>query len=175
MWHVTCDTWYVTHGGEWAFPQNFSSLALTVWDRQYLEDSERITQWITEVFVEQPRLHPVCWKCGSKETMWKRRKNIIIFDLVFTSFSSSSWEGGPNFVFLICSLLWQWLLFRLAKSKPSCLFISSIYCGGAVLNSFFYTVKFIFLCHSVNAPCLNSITCNWFPPQNIISDSVVSK
>ena len=28
-WHVTCDTW---HGVVWIFSQNFSCLALTVWD-----------------------------------------------------------------------------------------------------------------------------------------------
>ena len=31
-WHVTCNTWHVTYGGQWTFSQNFSSLALTVWE-----------------------------------------------------------------------------------------------------------------------------------------------
>ena len=31
----------MTHGGGWTFSQNVSSSALTVWDRQCLEDSER--------------------------------------------------------------------------------------------------------------------------------------
>ena len=39
-WHVTRYMWHVTHGGGWTFSQNFSSPALTVWDRQCLEDSE---------------------------------------------------------------------------------------------------------------------------------------
>ena len=39
-WHLTCDTWHMTHGGGWTFSHNFSSPALTVWDRQCLEDSE---------------------------------------------------------------------------------------------------------------------------------------
>ena len=41
MWHVTCDRWNVIHGGGWTFSQNLSSLALTVWDRQCLQDSEQ--------------------------------------------------------------------------------------------------------------------------------------
>ena len=40
-WQVTCDTGHMTHGGRWIFSQNFSSPALTVWDWQFLEDSER--------------------------------------------------------------------------------------------------------------------------------------
>ena len=35
MWHVTHDMWHVTHGGGCAFSQNFSFLALTVWERQH--------------------------------------------------------------------------------------------------------------------------------------------
>ena len=47
MWHVTRDTWHmkrdtwnVTCLGRWTFPQNFSSLALTVCDLWYNEDLE---------------------------------------------------------------------------------------------------------------------------------------
>ena len=40
MWRVTCDMWYVTDGGAWTFTQNFSSLALTVWDLWCLRDCE---------------------------------------------------------------------------------------------------------------------------------------
>ena len=63
-WHMTCDTWPVTHGGEWTYSQHFSSQALTVWDWQCLGDSElkdhRLSQWMTKVFIKQPRLHRVC-------------------------------------------------------------------------------------------------------------------
>ena len=38
MWHVTCDTWNMTHIEGWTFSQNFSSLALPVWDLECLED-----------------------------------------------------------------------------------------------------------------------------------------
>ena len=40
-WHVTFDTWHMTHDGGWIFSQNVSSPALTVWDRQCLEDSKQ--------------------------------------------------------------------------------------------------------------------------------------
>ena len=36
-WHVTRDTWHMTHSVEWTFSQNFSSLALAVWDWQCFE------------------------------------------------------------------------------------------------------------------------------------------
>ena len=52
MWHVTHDMWHVTHGGGWTFSQNFSSLALTVWERQCFEDWEEkddlAPHWINE-------------------------------------------------------------------------------------------------------------------------------
>ena len=44
-WHVTCNTWHVTYGGQWTFSQNFSSLDLTVWDLwccEYLEEKDRL-------------------------------------------------------------------------------------------------------------------------------------
>ena len=47
---MTWYTWLATHGGGCTLSQNFSSLALTVWERQ--------CQWVTEVIVEQPRV----WK-----------------------------------------------------------------------------------------------------------------
>ena len=37
-WHVTRDTWHMTHSLGWTFSQNFSSLALPVWDWQCIED-----------------------------------------------------------------------------------------------------------------------------------------
>ena len=39
MWHVTCDMWHVTRGRRWTFPQNFSSLALTVWELEVTCDT----------------------------------------------------------------------------------------------------------------------------------------
>ena len=51
-WNVTCDMWHDSHGGGWTFSQNFSSPALTVWDRQCLEDFEQkddsMNEWINE-------------------------------------------------------------------------------------------------------------------------------
>ena len=67
-WHLTLDTWHVTLGGGWTFCQNFSSLALSVRAGKWFEDLEEkdpsvnqsVNQSVTEVFVEQPRLHRVC-------------------------------------------------------------------------------------------------------------------
>ena len=65
IWHVTCDMWHMMGGKHYL---NIS--ALTVWDRQRLEDSEQLNEWITKVFIEQPRSHWVCylwleWKEGA--------------------------------------------------------------------------------------------------------------
>ena len=65
MWHVTC-------GRGATLSQNFSSLAFAVWDGQCLEDLEKkdhwlthwLLEWITKVFLEQPRLHRVCYRYG---------------------------------------------------------------------------------------------------------------
>ena len=45
-WHVTCETWNVTHDGGWTFSQNFISPGLTVWDWQFFKDSEQKIQTI---------------------------------------------------------------------------------------------------------------------------------
>jgi hypothetical protein len=58
MWQLTGDMWYVTCGGGWPFSQNSSSLALTVWNRQFLEDistkDEFIKQIMMNMFVDSP-------------------------------------------------------------------------------------------------------------------------
>ena len=43
MWHVTCDIWHVTCDTRWGVNilSKWQLPALTVWDRQCLEDSER--------------------------------------------------------------------------------------------------------------------------------------
>ena len=71
MWHMTSDMGHMTHdmfGEGWTFSQNFSSLALSVCDLWYYEDmeekahwlNESMKEWITRLFIEQPRLHRVC-------------------------------------------------------------------------------------------------------------------
>ena len=55
----------MTHGGGLTFCQNFSSPALTVWDRQCCEHSEQkydqlnesMCELTTKAFEEQPCLH----------------------------------------------------------------------------------------------------------------------
>ena len=75
-WHVTCDTWHVTcdmwgmthdmwnvtHGGGWTFSQYFTSLALTVWEKECFDDweekNESIGQWMSDGGVcRTARLH----------------------------------------------------------------------------------------------------------------------
>ena len=48
-WHVTCNTGHVTHGWGWTFSQNFSFLALTVWDLWCSEDLEEKDYWINQL------------------------------------------------------------------------------------------------------------------------------
>ena len=62
--HMTPDTWHATHGGRWTFSENVRSLALTVWVWRCFENLEKKDESVyqliivmTEVFVEDPRLH----------------------------------------------------------------------------------------------------------------------
>ena len=54
MWHVTCDTEQVTHEkwqvwGRWTFSQNFSFIALTVWEWRCFEElRKRMIQLVNE-------------------------------------------------------------------------------------------------------------------------------
>ena len=50
MWHMTCDTWNVTYRGWWTLSQNFSSLALTVWELWFFEDIEEKDESVTYPF-----------------------------------------------------------------------------------------------------------------------------
>ena len=77
-WHVTRDMWHMTRFGGWTFSQNFSSLALTVCDLWYYEDLEEKddsnNQWMTRLFVGQPRLPSLsksCWPISLRLEHWK--------------------------------------------------------------------------------------------------------
>ena len=64
-WHLTPDTWHLTRDmRHLTFTQKFSFLALSVRAGKWFEDLEEkdpsVNQSVTEVFVEQPRLHRVC-------------------------------------------------------------------------------------------------------------------
>ena len=57
-WHVTRDKWHMTHdmwnvprGGGWAFSQNVSALALTVWETQCFEDISTKDHWVHQVIM----------------------------------------------------------------------------------------------------------------------------
>ena len=76
MWHVTCNTWHVTHdmwhmtrdmfGGvnilsKFQLPSSYGLWFMILWrsgGKGWL--SKSVNQWITRLFIEQPRLHRVC-------------------------------------------------------------------------------------------------------------------
>ena len=63
MWHVTCDTWHVTRdifGGvnilsKFQFPFVIYDI-MKIWRKRM---SYLMNEWITRLFIEQPRLHRV--------------------------------------------------------------------------------------------------------------------
>ena len=63
MWHMTCDTWHVTHDlwhvthDMWHVVEGDHSLKI---HEDWEEKADGLTDWITKVFVEQPRLYRVC-------------------------------------------------------------------------------------------------------------------
>ena len=65
-WHMTCDMWHLIGGGRWTFYQSFSSLAVLLGSEGVSKifsqrlPSDSLTDLMTKVFVEQPRLHRVC-------------------------------------------------------------------------------------------------------------------
>ena len=68
-WHVTGDTWHVTHN-TWLIVWNEHSLKISalLLFRFGIDSVLKIfgikdhlnNEWITILFIEQPRLHPVC-------------------------------------------------------------------------------------------------------------------
>ena len=46
-WYVTCYTWHMTGGGRWTLSQNFSPLALTVWEWRCIEDISTKDDWLS--------------------------------------------------------------------------------------------------------------------------------
>ena len=58
-WHMTCDMWHVTWDiwrqvGGWTVSQKFSSLALTVWERQCFEDIFTKDDWASKLVSVTP-------------------------------------------------------------------------------------------------------------------------
>ena len=49
-WHVSHDMWHMTHGVGWTFTQNFSSLALTVWEWRGFQDFDEKGHSVNETF-----------------------------------------------------------------------------------------------------------------------------
>ena len=73
MWQVTLNTWHMTHGGGWTISQNFSSLALTVWDLWCLEDWEENDHRLNESISNKAvcRTAPATLGLLIKYTVWK--------------------------------------------------------------------------------------------------------
>ena len=114
MWHMTGGTWHVTHNTRhltfdrlWTLGQNFRSLALTDWEIGCFEDlkekddqlNEWINEWVTKLFVEQPRLHRICWILSC-----------ISLRLILFSFSSFLNPGPSQCMPLlpIRKIWWKW-------------------------------------------------------------------
>ena len=62
MWHVTCDTWHVW-GNEHSLKISASLLfviydIMNIWRKRMIR---LINESVTRLFIEQPRLHRVCW------------------------------------------------------------------------------------------------------------------
>ena len=65
-WRTTQDTWHLTGCEHWV---KISGPLLTDWEMGCFEDlkekddqlNEWINEWVTKLFVEQPRLHRICW------------------------------------------------------------------------------------------------------------------
>ena len=116
MWQVICDTRHVTHDMQQmthviryiVCSQNFSSLALPVWDWQCLDYiwtkallNELINKLMTEVIVEKTRLHRVCYKCKPiKKSSWQRQWStplkqayMLTWELILFGMGTFFWMG----------------------------------------------------------------------------------
>ena len=96
-WHLTHDMWHVTHGGGWTFSQNVSSPALTVLDRQYLEDiltnHDLLNQWTNEWMNYIGDCRKARLTGSVKNMIWGRRnKNWVIFKVV----DLRAWGAPPH-------------------------------------------------------------------------------
>ena len=74
-WHVTCDTWHVTRDtwhmtcdmlwgvnilSKVQLPCSYGLWFLEDWEEKDDQLNQWINEWITRLFIEQPRLHRVC-------------------------------------------------------------------------------------------------------------------
>ena len=103
MWHVICDTWHMTHGGGVnILSSNFSSLALTVWDRQCL---------LSHFFCEK-------WWSYLVEVMFHRGLPCLVFKVIqgqiqpFFIFLFLIWENISKVLFFLSS---SWMSRKMCK------------------------------------------------------------
>ena len=109
MWQVTGVTWHVTHypwhmtlGVGWTFSQNFSSLALPVWDWQCLEDI-----WTKGSLTHsQPRLYRV-WAFSHEKSKKKCKFEKELSYRLWSFeplFSTNLWFWGNFLIILVLAL-----------------------------------------------------------------------
>ena len=95
-WQVTLDTWHMTCDRWWTLCKNLRSLSLMVWNLWCFEDFEEkghsLNQWLTRVFVEQPRLHP-------SVNYWFIRSVIFFLNKLWNTAQPKQLELGRN---------WNW-------------------------------------------------------------------
>ena len=97
-WHLTGDMWHVTYGWVWAFSQNLGSPALTVWDRQYLEDiftnHDLMNEWMNEL---------INYKCDCRTAPPPLTAPHPYPSPLFSSFFGWCWKGILLVSVLLCS------------------------------------------------------------------------
>ena len=83
IWYVTCDTWHATQD-MWTFSQNFSYLALTVWEWKRFEviftNDDLLTEWMNEWMNEWMSDNGVCRTVPAKPVLliiMKKNKNVL--------------------------------------------------------------------------------------------------
>ena len=119
MWHIKCDMWHVTHGWGWICSQSFSSPPLTVGKNSVLKIlnkrmSGSMNHWVTQVIVEQPRLHRVCWL----EEM-SRFKYKTIYPTIWRQLIKNDLLNLSEFTSdILCLLVTQWYFLQNPYSTP---------------------------------------------------------
>ena len=106
MWYMTCDIWHVTHGGGWKLSKNINSLALTFWNRQCFDKSERKDHSINAFFIKV------------------REMNIYISKHSANKQSTSRTEQAPNSPGNFGSLIWVATSWMHIVSKTSNIFFT---------------------------------------------------
>ena len=128
MWHKTCDMWHVTHVGVWNFSQNFNSPDLRVSELcclKYISTNHQLlSEWVTSMFMEQPRLDRVCLKTA----IYSSFSQFLAISSNFHSFLSFSAISSQLLSTVISNNVWPFQPFPVISSDfQGCSAIKSIY------------------------------------------------